>query len=99
MKSLIISFMYIYIAFVIKICILVVVVTSTLTKEYVLFSVSNIFRNKRSNKGCINKGRWKRKKVVARRATKIRSYSTLYKPDQQIVSGTKYSCFATLIYY
>ena len=48
---------YIYIAFVIKICILVVVVTSTLTKEYVLFSVSNIFRNKRSNKGCINKGR------------------------------------------
>ena len=65
---------------------------------------SSIFNNKRSKKGCINKGRinkgaWKWNKAVVRRATKIQSSSTLYKPDQQTVSGTEYSCFATLIYY
>ena len=62
-------------------------------------SYSSIFSNKRSNKGRINKGRWKRNKAVARRATKIQSSSTLYKPDQHAESGTEYSCFATLIYY
>ena len=37
-------------------------------------SYSSIFSNKRSNKG-----RWKRNNAAARRATKIRSTSTLYK--------------------
>ena len=61
-------------------------------------SYSSIFSNKRSNKGFINKGSWKKYIAVARRTTKIRLCSTLYKPDQQAESGTEYSCFATLIY-
>lgn len=45
------------------------------------------------------RGAEKKNKAVARRATKIRSSSTLYKPDQHAESGTECSCFATLIYY
>ena len=57
MKSNTISYMYIYIyiTFVIKFCILAVVVTLALTMECI--SYSSIFSNKRSNKG-----RWKKER-------------------------------------